>query len=399
VLPRSVLRVLIGIDLLQAAPALAIDLSVKSSLSETLEANNNYFLLPQPKGATYNSLSAINLDVAARTPTSRYTFNGDFSYSSYLGPGAEEAPIRSVTQNGFNVGVEHAGKVTGDKLNLSGSWRRQDVASAQLSDVGAATAGGEVSTYGISGNVNRQLSSTDSLALSAAGSSASFTSSSAAPFVNLTTGATWSHRIDPTKDLTVAADLNWTIRDGEAQSDTKFWKVTTGMQMRPTSRLSLSGSFGVGLVHTQGVPSTAPQDPFATFDSVGTAVARLWDVQAAYKLWSVTGLSMSASQSITPGTLGSLSQRTTFGIGLSHSINSISSLSFNGQLTRFNAGGEQVGSNAADFWSATASYSRSLTREWRTQLIYSYRLRNSGANSVSSNSLVMVLARDMILLP
>jgi hypothetical protein len=129
------------------------------------------------------------------------------------------------------------------------------------------------------------------------------------------------------------------------------------------------------------------------------AVARLWDVQAAYKLWSLTELSVSASQSITPGVLGDLSQRMTFGIGLTHSINSISSVLFNGQVTQFNAGSGQSGSNASDFWTASASYTRRLTREWRTQLTYSYRRRDSDANSVSSNSFVMVLARDMTLLP
>jgi hypothetical protein len=113
----------------------------------------------------------------------------------------------------------------------------------------------------------------------------------------------------------------------------------------------------------------------------------------------VTELSVSASQSITPGVLGELSQRTSFGFGLAHSINSISSLSFNGQMTRFNAGGGQAGSDASDFWSASASYSRRLTREWRTQITYSYRQRDSDASSLSSNSVVMVLARDMTLLP
>jgi hypothetical protein len=400
VLFRSVFRVLIGVELLQAAPALAVDLTVKSSLSESLDVNTNYFLVPQPKGTTYTPTSSINFDVAARTPTSRYMFNGDFSYSSYLGPGAEDAPLRRVMQNGFTAGVEYAGKVTGDKLALSGWWRRQDVASAQLSDIGTATAGGEVSSYGIGGNVNRQLTSTDSLALSATGTSSSFTSSSASSFFNLATGATWSHRIDPTKELIASADLNWTIRDDQAQSDTKFWKAVTGVHMRPTPRLSLSGSVGVGLVHSQGAPAVAaPLDPFATFDSAGMAVARLWDVQAAYKLWSLTELSVSASQSITPGVLGDLSQRMTFGIGLTHSINSISSVLFNGQVTQFNAGSGQSGSNASDFWTASASYTRRLTREWRTQLTYSYRRRDSDANSVTSNSFVMVLARDMTLLP
>jgi hypothetical protein len=394
------LRIVVCVGL-QAAPALAVDLSVKSSLNESFEVNDNYFLVSTPKGTTYSPLTSVFLDVLARTPTTRYELNGDLGYTRYLGPGAEDTSLTTVKQDDLNFNFEHTGHA-GDKVGLSAWWRQQDLATAQLNDIGVVAARGEMNSHGIVGNVYRQLNAIDSLAFFATGTSVNFTSSTAVPYVNLTTGVTGKHGLNPSTEMFVSADLNWTVQQDQAGLDTKLWRALTGVKVQPTPRLSLFGSVGVGVVTTGqdglagivGVPLSSAPGAIATH--LGTSVGLLAEAQVAYKLRSTTELSWTAARSITPDVLGNLSQRTSYGIGLTHVINSVSSLSFAGSRTGVAASGEF---GASTFWTANVSYARRLTKEWRTQLTYNYRRRDDDRGSASSNALVLVLARDMTLLP
>ena len=74
-----------------ASSAFAADVSIKGNVSETVDASNNYFLSNTPSGYTIRSLSAINLDFMARTPTTRYLLDTNYSYYKYFGPGAADA--------------------------------------------------------------------------------------------------------------------------------------------------------------------------------------------------------------------------------------------------------------------------------------------------------------------
>src|SRR5208337_4336211 len=156
---RSLFRVLLLCVVLAATArtALAADWSVKSSLSETLEANSNLYLIEAPKGVTFNSLSAFFLTLDARTKTSRFSINGDVSYYQYFGPGAADLPLQDFTQNGLSFQFEQTGNTAGDKLAVSASWRRQDIAASQFNDIAAVTARGESNTYSTSASLSRQL--------------------------------------------------------------------------------------------------------------------------------------------------------------------------------------------------------------------------------------------------
>jgi hypothetical protein len=307
--------------------------------------------------------------------------------------------LHEVTQNGLNFGFEQSGKA-GDKLGLSTSWRRQDLATAQLADIGTVTARGEINTYAVSGNVARQLSPSDELALSAIGTSVSFNSSNVAPYSNLTTSAVWKRQLGPSTNISTSAEFNWTVREDQTHSDTKFWRFMTGVQTRPTSRLTLNGAVGVGVVNaSEGAFSVGGAIPQLPLDQTGASASMLADLQAAYKLGRTTQLSVNTSRGITPGVLGDLSQRTSFGMGLTQDINALSSVSVSAQFIQFTAPGGQGGSQAADFWTADVTYLRRITREWRSQLSYTYRQRNDGLHAVNSNAFVLRVARDMTLVP
>jgi hypothetical protein len=385
----------------QEAPALAEDWSVKSGLSETLEANDNYFLIPAPKGPTYVPQTAVSLSAQARTPTIRFGFDGDLSYNQYFGPGAADTSVPAVKQDDVTFSAEQSGAVAGDKIGASVSWRQQDVATAQLNDIGVVTTSGQITSRVATAYINRQLGAVDSLVLSASTSKVDFTSPTATPFSNLTTDATWRRELNNSSSLFASTEFNWTIPSDTPQSDVKFWKAVTGLQMRITPRLTLNGSIGIGVVDTGpaafsapvAIPPLAPPPSFAG----GEVAARmLADVAATYKLESTTDLSLAASRSIAPDVLGVLSQRMSYSVGLARAINSVSSLSVGEQLTQATASAGQAGS---DYWATNVTYARRLTPEWRSQISYNYRKTESAGVAARSNAVQIMLARDLTLLP
>lgn len=395
---RIAIAVAIGICAV-ASSSPAADWSATTSLSETFEANDNFFLATAPKGNLYGSTSALFVDLSARTPTSRYILNGDFAYIHYMGPGAADTSLRTLTQSGVSLTAEYAGHQPGNKLAFVTSWRRQDIATAQINDIGVATAQGEISTILVGSNFTKQLSAVDSLTFGVRGSTVEPTGGNAQPYRNLTVGPTWTRGLNSITDWVSLADLSWTVRDDS--SDTKFTRALTGFRLRPTSRLKVSASVGFGIVSGTGAGTTASilGPPIAGFGTIqqgngSVVVGYLADGQAVYQLWNTTDLTATASRSITPGVLGDLSLRTSYGLGINQKINTSSSISVKGEFTKTSATGAGF-----DFWTAGAAYEKRLSREWRTNLSYVYRQRVSSLQSVSSNAITFVLARDVTLLP
>src|SRR5438309_1271576 len=86
----------------------AVDWSLNSTLSETVEANSNPFLRAIAAG-TFSSYSTIAANATARMPTSKFTFDGNVSYQKYWGPGADGVPSENL-QGAANLHYETYGK-------------------------------------------------------------------------------------------------------------------------------------------------------------------------------------------------------------------------------------------------------------------------------------------------
>ena len=77
-----------------ASSAFAADVSIKGGATEALEASNNYFLINTPSGPTIKSLTAGTLDILARTPTTNFLLDTNYSYYKYFGPGAADTSLK-----------------------------------------------------------------------------------------------------------------------------------------------------------------------------------------------------------------------------------------------------------------------------------------------------------------
>lgn len=89
-------------------------------------------------------------------------------------------------------------------------------------------------------------------------------------------------------------------------------------------------------------------------------------------------MTLTALQSIGPSVVGSLIKRDSLSVGLNQTINANSSLSLSASADR------QIANISTDYVSASATYNRTLSRDWVAQLTYRYqhRFATSGTSTI-----------------
>jgi len=375
-----------------ATGAYAADVSIKSTLNQTVEGSNNYFLVNTPSGTTFKSLSSVNLDVLARTPTTRYLFDSNYSYYRYFGPGDVDTSLTHGTPASARFQIDHTTELA--KYNVAASWSRDDLASTLLTQTGVVSAHGTVDTFKINGGVTRDLSRLDSVSWTAQASKTTYTDSTQTPYKDVTTTALWNHLLSPTTTLTSSVMFDWFSADDSNESQRLFWQIMTGFQSQLTKRLTINGSIGGVFANAyQTGSSTAPIVPSSLQIQPGTGRDWVANFGAKYQLLKTTSVSFTAAQSVAPTILGNLQKATTAGFSISHDINALSNLTFSTQFSH-----TLEFASEANFLSAQIAYAYKLTREWRTRLSYTYRQRNDDTGVARSSTVLLSLTRDFNIL-
>ncbi|HEY5504500.1 MAG TPA: hypothetical protein VIK28_05025, partial [Sedimentisphaerales bacterium] len=136
---------------------------------------------------------------------------------------------------------------------------------------------------------------------------------------------------------------------------------------------------------------------------VGTGNSILADAGLTYALLKTTNVSVTAAQAIVPTITGQLQKSETIGLSVNHAINYFSNLSFATSFSFMNssqgAGPFTSGqSSASEFFSANVNYGYMLSRDWRTNISYTYRQRDDNTGLARSSTILFSLARDFTLL-
>ena len=402
-----------------ASSAFAADVSIKGGATEALEASNNYFLINTPSGPTIKSLTAGTLDILARTPTTNFLLDTNYSYYKYSGPGAADTSLQWGTPASATFSVDHTEQLT--KYNAAASWSRSDAATTNLAQTGNAVGRGSIETAAINGGITHDLGRNDVLTWTAQLSKVTFTDPTQFPYIDVVSTAAWQHTVSPTTTINNSVSFDWFSEDNPAQSQRLFWRIMTGIDSKLTPRLSFVGHVGVGLVNsyqTGGqstsalnvnninppelgiVTSTVGVVPFQP--QVGTATSILADLALSYQLLKTTSLSLTAAQAVVPTSFGQLQKSDSIGIALAHNINQLSRLSFSAGFSFIPATqGNSIftgQTGSSEFFSASVGYSYQLAREWRSNLSYTYRERNDSSGIARSSTVLFSLARDFTLL-
>jgi hypothetical protein len=392
-----------------ASRAFAAEVSISGNINQHYDASDNYFLVQSPTGYTVKSTTNATLNFLAQTPTTSYLLNTYASYFKYLGPGADDAGSQtSGTPTSTTFSINHIATAL-TAFNFNASWNRADVATTNLAQTGVATGSGSTNIYTVGGGVTHDLSRIDTINWTVNATTTSFTDPSSTPYNDFTSAISWNHTISPTTNWVNSVSFDWFDQDDPAKSQRLFWRLTTGARSQISPLLTVNGNIGLVAVNsyqknpgqstTPVIPSSsAPFQPI-----VGAGTGWVADVGLTYKLLKTTTVSFNASNSISPTLGGALQQSNSFGMALNHQINQLSNLAFTSQFSITNGSSQaaqfaSVTGGSSEFFSASVIYSYRLTRDWSTNLSYSYLQRNDSTGTVNANMFFFSLAYDFTLM-
>lgn len=388
--------------------AWAVDWSLRSTESETVELNDNLFLSPKPIGYTLGSYSTIAANAEARTPTSKFDFDSYANYNKYFGPGASTIPETESLGYAFKGHYETYGKTNSDRTYLDASYISQSAAFALLSQLGVFTnVVGSLNTLNFGGGIDHSLSARDTVSLSARSTLTSYDPPSAGtPFTDTSADASWNHRLSPLTSLTASSNAEWLAFNNASNTNLTILRNQGGFDTNLSPLLSFHGMWGAAIVQTEN----------SGFGAVsGSATGLIYDMLLTYKALKNTTFTVAAFQSVGPTAIGSLVQTTSVRASISHAINSLSSVTFSADEFQ----NTSPGTGQGQFASASVSYSRTLARDWTAAITYRY-LHSFGTNggatttaltpiigglpvistigAASSNSIVVVVSKSTTLL-
>jgi hypothetical protein len=388
--------------------AFAVDWSLQSTVSESVELNDNQFLRASP-AASLGSYSTITANAEARTPTSRFNFDGDGSYSKYWGPGVDGTTSEFLNY-GFRARYEVTGKTNFDREFVGANWRQESTALALLRDLGVATgAGGFLDTLTASGGIDRSVTARDNLSLFATSTRTSYEpSSGGVPFTDTLARGTWRHSLSSITALNASSEFELLNFDNAFNSRIQIYRNQMGVDATLSSVLSFRGNIGAAYLITDG--GVNPLASIGSNSSSSSLTDWIGDAVLTYRMLKNTTLVLTADQSIAPSVVGSLFKRDTIDASLIHNINAWSTLSFSASGTR------QISTTTTDYATAAVTYSYNFTRELSAQLTYRYQHRFastgttifdpitgtptvSGTGPASSNSVMLVVSHSYTVLP
>jgi len=392
-----------------ASRAFAAEVSIKGNINQRYDTSDNYFLVQSPTGVTVKSTTSGTFNFLAQTLDTSYLLNTNASYFKYLGPGADDAgSLTSGTPASTTFSINHtANELTA--FNFVSSWSRADVATTNLAQTGVATGSGSTNTFLVGGGITHDLSRIDTINWTVNATTTTFTDPSSTPYNDYTSSISWNRTLTPTTNWVNSVSFDWFDQDDPAKSQRLFWRATTGARSQVSPRLSVYGNIGLVFVNsyqknpTQSATPVIPSTSVPFQPIVGAGTGWVGDVGLSYRLLKTTSISFNAANSIIPTLGGALQQNFSFGGALNHEINSLSNVSFTAQFSMTNASSQAsqfaaTTGGSSEFFSASVNYGYKLTRDWYSNLSYTYLQRNDSTGTVSANMVFVSLSYDFTLL-
>ena len=392
-----------------ASRAFAAEVSIKGNINQRYDTSDNYFLVQSPTGVTVKSTTSGTFNFLAQTLDTSYLLNTNASYFKYLGPGADDAgSLTSGTPASTTFSINHtANELTA--FNFVSSWSRADVATTNLAQTGVATGSGSTNTFLVGGGITHDLSRIDTINWTVNATTTTFTDPSSTPYNDYTSSISWNRTLTPTTNWINSVSFDWFDQDDPAKSQRLFWKLTTGARSQLSPLLSVYGNVGLVFVNsyqknpTQLATPVIPSASVPFQPIVGAGNGWVGDVGLSYRLLKTTSVSFNAANSIIPTLGGALQQNFSFGGSLNHEINSLSNVSFTAQFSMTNASSQAsqfaaTTGGSSEFFSASVNYGYKLTRDWYSNLSYTYLQRNDSTGTVSANMVFVSLSYDFTLL-
>jgi hypothetical protein len=390
----------------------ALDWSIRTRLSQTVELNDNQFLKTSPAGSV-GSYTNLATNIEARTPSSRFDFDGDGTYKKYWGPGVE-GMLSQFTSFNLKGRYDRKGKNDLDREFAEASFSQQNLALALLNDIGVqSNSTGLINRWTLATGFDRSPTARDLISVSARWVYTTFDpSSSGIAFASTTTTAKWKHGESANLALTAVSELQALNYTNILSTNLFIFRNLIGVESQISSLLSFRGAVGAAYLQSEHAfaAAVAPGilgNQFSASTGKGDFIA---NALLTYKWMKTLTLSLEAIRSLEPNVIGAITTRSGARVGLDYSINSRSSLATYADFTRL------VTTDSTDFWSFSTTYSYQFSREWSGQIGYRFLHRSKSTTELlfdpisgsptggalgpaNSNSVMATLSRNFVVLP
>ena len=199
------------------------------------------------------------------------------------------------------------------------------------------------------------------------------------PSTTLRTSGTWSREMSELVSGNLTGSAEYYAPDSATVDERLLYRLTPGFSARLSERLSVAAAAGVVVL-----------DP----EEGGLTADMIFNASADYKL-KTTSYSLSASRDLSPDDDGSLNDRYSTRIGVSHQVNDLTTVGLFATYA-WQTDAEGAKSNALTV-SPTLSYQ--LSRDWSSNLSYRFVQTEDETETAHSNAVTLSLSYQTFLLP
>ena len=355
----------------------AADWSLKALFSETATYDDNRGLSAISPGDTYGLLSALTLDLGARTATCQFDFTANLNYPFHFGPGA--AGLTDRFDTGFATSfTKKLSELT--TIKLSASLNPESTTTSELTDSGDITLNATRLTTTFGGSIEHKVTPLDTLTLSAMRTMVSFTGASGTlvPFTSTDVSGSWRHLVSRRTTLTATLGFSEYDPDSMTTPSSKTYSGTLGANLKLTKRLTASVSGGLRATASAGG---------------GTKLGYLASANLSYKKKRGDVL-VSFSESASPSSLGGIQNSLSFGLNAGYAINDHARAAISASYSNFTSPTD----TSRQLLQISPSYTYELTRTSRAALSYTFIRQWSGAAPTSSNQVMLRYSHDFDIL-
>lgn len=368
-------RALVALALL-SAPALAADWSLRFGASQSLTADDNLDLDETNRDAGLTSSTSFDLDLLAKAKTYKIDLAPRISVQKTF---FQREPD---DWSYFPSGTLSLGTWTKrTTYDLVGSVARSEASSNDLVEDVITTNQGDQLTYAITGTVSHKVNSRNTLSWTNSANLVDFSlpSNDLVPSLTLRTSGTWSREMSELVTGNLTATAEYYDPDSLTVDERLLYRATTGLNARLSKRLSVVGAVGAVVLD--------PKEGGLTADII-------FNVSADYKL-KTTSYSLSAARDLTPADDGSLNDRYSTRLGVSHQVNDLTTL---GLVATYAFQTDAAGEKSSAFTvSPTLSYQ--LSEDWSSSLSYRFVEEDDATSTAHSNAVILTLSYGTFLLP
>ncbi|MEO0621395.1 MAG: hypothetical protein AAF183_04145 [Pseudomonadota bacterium] len=393
----------------------ATEWSLNGSVGQSFQANSNPGVEVDNDGATFGSVTRMNVALGARTKRTSWSLSSGAAISQFGGPGAtDDLNTPNPTANG-------AVRYRGQRLDLNAAFGFSRASTSFLefntaAVIAAIEAEGDDfdgivilpeddllieresirTLYSLSAGANYTLTPRTSLQFSGTGAVSRFSETIGGLIPNSSFGFATGldHRLDPVSRIGVTGS----VRSFKADDFEETRGLTFSFGGSYSTQLTRATGFNVGLGAGYTIIRELQDGANGTRRGTETDLSFDGGFGGSYRPSQDTSIRFSANHSVRPSSDGELVNVTSFGASANFSLTSLSALS----LAASHSVASDVGGQDADLEQSfvigpTLSYQ--FAPDWSASLGYTFRLVDDDLGTATGSSVFLGVTRSLSFFP